>query len=131
MDHPKFRSLERGQHRYIWLYIIYFICGSLIIFSSKFGLFSIKKIKNGFSKKRHKIPMRGPPIEISGDRYFFSESWWKQKKNRGWGPPIDDLELLFQKSKPKIPNVFFVLLFFLKNRGNGGLFLRVRPKIFS
>ena len=67
----------------------------------KIWLIFKKNLKNDFSEKGHKIPMRRPPTEISGDPLFFYQKL-VENKFRGQGPPIDDLGPLFQKSKPEI-----------------------------
>ena len=93
-----------------------------------------KNIKNVFSKKGHKIPMRRPPTEISGDPYFFYRKLLK-KQFRGQGPPIDDLGPLFQKSKPEISAnsekpCFLCCRFFWKIEEIGGYFWGCAPKMF-
>ena len=54
--------------------------------------------------------------------------------SRSGTPKIDDFGPFFKNGCPKYllggKNVFFVLPIFSKNRGNGGLFLGVRPKMF-
>ena len=61
----------------------------------------VKNVQNDFSEKWHKIPMRRPPTEISGDPQCFDRNF-VEKQFRGRGAPIDDLGPFFQKSKPEI-----------------------------
>ena len=75
--------------------------------------------------------MRGPPIEISGESKFFYRNF-VEKNFRGRGPQKSTFLGLFSKIDTRNfcqlgKNVFFELPIFLKNRGNGGLFLGVRP----
>ncbi len=79
--------------------------------------------------------MKRVPIEIFGVSEFFYRKFVK-KNFRGRGPQKSTILGLFSKIDVRNfcqlgKNVFFVLPIFLKNRGNGGLFLGVRPKIFS
>ena len=87
-----------------------------------------------FSKIRHKIQMRRPPNIIFGVPEFFYRKFVK-KNFRGRGPQKSMILGLFSKIDPRNfcqlgKSVFFETSFFLKNRGNGGLFLEVRPKMF-
>ena len=74
------------------------------------------------------------PIEIFDVSKFFYRNSVK-KYFRGRGPQKSTILGLFSKIDPRNfcqvgKKVFFEISFFLKNRGNGGLFLGVRPKIF-
>ena len=65
----------------------------------------------------------------------FSYRNFAKKKFRGRGPQKSTILGLFSKIDVGNfcqlgKNVFFGLPIFLKNRGNGGLFLRVRPNYF-
>ena len=74
------------------------------------------------------------PTEIFGVSEFFYRKFVK-KNFRGRGPQKSTFLGLFSKIDVRNfcqrgKNVFFKLPIFLKNRGNGGVFLGVRPKIF-
>ena len=117
-----------------------------VLFSFKIRLFNCisgqntaeicKKInlQTLFSKIRHKMSMRRSPTEIFDVSKFFYRKFVK-KKFRGRGPEKSTILGLFSKIDVRNfcqlgKNVFFETSFFLKSRGNGGLFLGVRPKIF-
>ena len=117
-----------------------------VVFNSKIRLFKFisgqitaeicknKNLKNAFSKIRLKISMGRSPTEIFGLSKFFYRKFVK-KNFRGRGPEKSTILGLFSKIDVRNfcqlgKNVFFETSFFLKSRGNGGLFLGVRPKIF-
>ena len=87
-----------------------------------------------FSRIGPKMSMGRVPIEIFGVSEFFYRKFVK-KKFRGRGPQKSTISGLFSKIDVRNfcqlgKKVFFELPIFLKNRGNGGLFLGVRPKNF-
>ena len=87
-----------------------------------------------FSKIGPKMSMRRVPTKIFGVSGFFYRKFVK-KNFRGRGPQKSTILGLFSKIDVRNfcqlgKNVFFVLPFFLKYRGNGGLFWGVRPEIF-
>ena len=93
-----------------------------------------ENLKNAFSKIGHKMSMGRVPTEIFGVSEFFYRKFVK-KNFRGRGPQKSTILGLFSKMDVRNfchlgKNVFFVLPIFSKNRGNGGLFLGVRPKMF-
>ena len=57
-------------------------------------------MKNDFSEKGHKIPMRRPPTEISCDPYFFTESYWEKNFEVG-GPPSTIWGFYLKSRNPK------------------------------
>ena len=84
-----------------------------------------------FSKIGPKISMRRPPTKIFGESDFFYRKF-VIKNFRGRGAKKSTIWGLFSKIDPRNfcqlgKNVFFETSFFSKNRGNGGLFLGVRP----
>jgi len=97
----------------------------------------MKKYENlhsAFSKIGPKMSMGRVPTKIFGVSEFFYRKFVK-KNFRGRGPQKSTILGLFSKINVRNfcqlgKNVFFVLPFFLKNRGNGGLFWGVRPKFF-
>ena len=102
--------------------------------TQNFFNFIMDRAKIAFSRIGPKMSMKRVPIEIFGGRNFFIESLSK-KKIRGRGPQKSTISGLFSKIDVRNfcqlgKNVFFELPIFLKNRGNGGLFLGVRPKMF-
>ena len=91
-------------------------------------------MKNAFSNIGHKMSMGRVPTKVFGVSKFFYQNFVK-KNFRGRGPQKSTILVLFSKIDPRNfcqvgKKVFFEISFFLKNRGNGGLFLGVRPKIF-
>ena len=95
---------------------------------------SNKKSQKRFFEKRLKISMRRSPTETFRVSEFFYQKFVK-KNFRGREPQKSTILGLFSKIDVRNfcqlgKNVFFELPIFLKNRGNGGLFLGVRPKIF-
>ena len=93
-----------------------------------------ENLKNSFSKIGHKMSMGRVPTKIFGVSEFFYRKFVK-KNFRGRGAQKSTFLGLFSKIDLRNfdqlgKSVFFVLPIFLKNRGNGGLFLGVRPKIF-
>ena len=87
-----------------------------------------------FLRRGPKMSRRRVPTEIFGVSEFFYRKF-VEKKFRGRRPQKSMFLGLFSKINPRNfcqlgKNVFFVLPIFLKNRGNRGLFLRVRPKKF-
>ena len=87
-----------------------------------------------FFDKGDELSRRRIPTEIFGVTEFFYRGF-VEKKFRVRGPQKSTFLGLFSKINPRNfcqlgKNVFFVLPIFLKNRGNGGLFLRVRPQNF-
>ena len=96
---------------------------------------SVKKnLKNAFSIIGHKMSMGRPLTKVFGVPEFFYRKFVK-KNFRGRGPQKSTILGLFSKIDVRNfcqlgKNVFFEISFFLKNRGNGGLFLGVRPKFF-
>ena len=87
-----------------------------------------------FSKIGPKMSMRRVPTEYFGVSGVFYRKFVK-KNFRGRGPQKSTILGLFSKIDVRNfcqlgKNVFFVLLIFSKNRGNGGLFWGVRPKFF-
>ena len=93
-----------------------------------------KNLKNAFSKIGHKMSMGRVPTEIFGVSEFFYRKF-VEKNFRGRGPQKSTILGLFSKIDVRNfcqlgKKVFFEILFFLKSRGNGGLFLGVHPKIF-
>ena len=96
--------------------------------------FSMGRAKMFFSRRGPKMSRRRVPTEIFGVSKFFYRKF-VEKKFRGRGPQKSTFLGLFSKINPRNfcqvgKNVFFVLPIFLKNRGNGGVFLRVRPQNF-
>ena len=96
--------------------------------------FSMDRAKMAFSRRGPKMSRRRVPTEIFGVSEFFHRKF-VEKKFRGRGPQKSTFLGLFSKINPRNfcqlgKNVFFVLPIFLKNRENGGLFLRVRPQNF-
>ena len=85
-------------------------------------------MKNVFSKKGHKIPMRRPPTEISGDPDFFYRNLLK--KNFEVGGPLSTIWGLYFKSRnPKFlstrkKRVFRGVDFFEKTTKTTVLFFR-------
>ena len=78
--------------------------------------------------------IRRSPTKIFDKPEFFYRKFVK-KHFRGRGPQKSTFLGLFSKMDVRNfcqggKNVFFETSFFLKSRGNGGLFLGVRPKIF-
>ena len=93
-----------------------------------------ENLKNAFSKIGHKMSMGRVPTKIFGVSEFFYRKF-VEKNFRGRGPQKSTFLGLFSKIDVRNfcqrgKNVFFEISFFLKSRGNGGLFVRVRPKIF-
>ena len=87
-----------------------------------------------FSRIGPKMAMKRVPIEIFGVSEFFYRKFVKQNF-RGRGPQKSTILGLFSKIDVRNfcqlgKNVFFETSIFLKNRGNGGVFLRVRPNLF-
>ena len=95
-----------------------------------------KNLQNAFSNKGYKLSMGRVPTKIFGVSEFFYRNFAK-KNFRDRGPKKSTIFSLFSKIDVRNfchlgKNVFFEASFFLKSRGNGGgLFLGVRPKIFS
>ena len=92
-----------------------------------------ENLKNAISKIGHKMSMGRVPAEIFVCRSFLSKVCLK--KIRGRGPQKSTILGHFSKIDVRNfchlgKNVFFELPIFLKSRGNGGLFLGVRPKMF-
>ena len=117
-----------------------------VVFISKIRLFKYisgqitaeicknKNLKNAFSKIRHKMSMGRSPTKIFSVSKFFYRNF-VEKNFRGRGPQKSTFFGLFSKIDTRNfcqfgKNVFFVLPIFLKNRGNGGLFLGVRLNFF-
>ena len=80
------------------------------------------------------MSMGRAPTKIFGVSEFFYRNFAK-KNFRDRGPQKSTIFSLFSKIDVRNfcqvgKNLFFRPSFFLKNRGNGGLFLGVRPKIF-
>ena len=93
-----------------------------------------ENLKNAFSKIDHKMSMGRVPTKIFGISEFFYRNFVK-KNFRGRGPQKSTILGLFSKIDVRNfcqvgKNVFFETSIFLKNRGNGGGFLGVRPNFF-
>ena len=87
-----------------------------------------------FSKIGSKVSIWRPLTEISVKSTFFYRNFVK-KNFRGRGTKKSTILALFSKIDPRNfdqlgKSVFFETSFFSKNRGNGGLFLEVRPENF-
>ena len=95
----------------------------------------MKNLQNAFSNISYKMSMGRVPTKIFGVSEFFYRKF-VEKNFRGRGPQKSTFLSLFSKIDVRNfcqrgKNVFFELPIFLKNRGNGGLFLGCALIIFS